>query len=306
VESVRTSDLPATGVDADDAAGAPACLPPTQKNGNWVKREPIRLLPPAELGKVLSATDAARCSHFRIKSAANCAYALRRTQASPATAEVLLIETLSPDDAYGLLTCLCGSTETYKIGGETRVAHSRGLELHCWQGRSYVRLASGEQDAETTEEMIRLLMYVCSRIGRADLPPLVSAMPADGRQPGKLWLVRSLASLPPEGLDVGYPLDASGVAKVLKLGKDTLMCVARYDVPQARRPNTVWVVSYPSIKAALDAYARYARLINEGQDPVARSASVLPAQGTYLIGTWTAEEESLSYVMPEIGRLLPQ
>ncbi|HUN82046.1 MAG TPA: DUF6599 family protein [Phycisphaerae bacterium] len=293
------------GRDAEDDAKSPACLPQTQKNGTWVKKEPVRVSAPADLAKVLSPRDAQRCEFFRIKSAARCSYGLKRADATYARADVVYIETLTNEDAFGLLTCLCPSTETFRIGGETRVTHSGGLVLHCWQGRCYLKVSSAESDAETAEEMIRLLMHICGKIPGEGPPPILAALPADHRRPGKLWLARHLSSIPPDAIELGYPLDLQKVSAVLGLGKDTLIAVASYDVPNGARPNTVWIVEYPSVKAAADAYARYNRLITKTDDPIAVSASILPEQGTYVVGTWTAEEESMQYLLPKISKALP-
>lgn len=303
---VSANKSAAVGVDSEDDPRAPACLPPTHKDGNWVKVEPIRVLAPADLSKLVSEPEATRLGYFRIKSAATCAYSLRRSAVGPVVAKLRFIETVSAEDAYGILTCRSSSPETYRIGGETRVEHAGGLALHCWQGKDYIHLAAEDDDNETTEEMIRLLMNICGRITREDTPPILRALPEENRRPGRMWLVRHPASIRPDAIELDYSLDVPGVAGILGLGKDTLMCIGSYDVPDARRPNTVWVVTYPTVKAAHDAYARYTRLINKGTDSLVQSASVLPAQGTYLAGTWTAEEESMQYMLPRVMQLLPQ
>lgn len=304
-EAITPNEPRDLGEDANDDPRAPAYLPQTQKGGTWIKREAVKVYGAGDLAKAMDAAEATRCSYFRVKSAARCAYAFNRGKQPSVMAGVLAIDTLSTDDAYGILTCQSASPETYKIGSETRVEHGGGLSLHCCQGRTYIRVSSQEQDGQTTEEMIRLLMQVCAKIGRENPPAILSALPPEGRRPGKCWLVRHLASLPPDAVELGYSLDASRVSTILGLGRDTLMGVASYDFPEGQRPNTVWVVLYPSIKAAQDAYARYSRLINGGKEAVARSASVLPVQGSYLIGTWTAEEESQQYMIPTISKLLP-
>jgi hypothetical protein len=50
---------------------------------------------------------------------------------------------------------------------------------------------------------------------------------------------------------------------------------------------------------------RYTRFLADRKDPTAQSTNLLPPHGPYLIGTWTAEEESIQYVMPRIDKLLP-
>jgi hypothetical protein len=304
-DDVSTNSPRWVGRDSEDDPKAPVSLPKTEGNGSWVKKEPVRVFAASDLAKVLPADAARRCEYFRVKSIARCVYGLKRTDSNLAMAEVVLIETPTVEDAYGLLTCLSNSLQTFRIGGETRVDRSSGLSLHCWQGRCYLRVSVRETGTETSEEMIRLLVHICEKIPHENPPPILSAFPSEGRRQGKLWLARHLASIPPDAIELGYSLDLQEVSAVLGLGRDTLICVASYDVPNAPRPNTVWVAEYPSVKAAADAYARYNRLITQGTDPIAISASILPAQGTYMAGTWTAEEESMQYMLPRIGKLLP-
>jgi len=65
-------------------------------------------------------------------------------------------------------------------------------------------------------------------------------------------------------------------------------------------------VRYPSEQAAADAYARYSRRLEEAMSGSPWQSTLLsPPHGVFLIGTWTAEEESIQYMMPRIEELLP-
>lgn len=296
----------ANGVDAQDAPSSPACLPKSQAAAGWVKREPVRVYPAAQLAQAMSKDEALRYSYFRIRSAATCAYGLKNSGSADRMVKVLLIETESAEDAYGLLTCQAPPAELFKIGGETRVVRHDGLHLHCWQGKSYIRLDVDGADAVTTELVIRLLLNITGRIAREDLPALVEAVPSDSSGLQRKWLVRHLASLLPNSMDLAFPLDVNKTSGLLGLNKTTLVCVAQYEVPQGKRSNVVWVVRYSINKSAYDAHARYTRFLADHKDPAAQSTNLLPPHGPFLIGTWTAEEESLQYMMPRIGKLLPQ
>jgi hypothetical protein len=295
----------ASGVDAKDAPHSPAYLPKSQAAAGWTKREPIRVYPANNLTGAMTKDDAARCGYFKIRSASKCAYDLTGANGKAQLARVLAVDTESAEDAYGLLSCRLPATETFKIGGETRVDRRDGLHLHCWQGKSYIRVDLAEGGAEITEQAIRLLLNITGRIAKEDLPALVSAAPSDSSGLQRKWLLRHLGSLPPKAFDLAFPLDASKTNGLLGLDKSTLMCIAQYEVPQGARSNVVWVVRYPNTKAAYDAHARYTRFLADRKDPAAQSTNLLPPHGPYLIGTWTAEEESIQYVMPTIGKLLP-
>lgn len=302
----KSQAQPSVGVDAKDAPNSPASLPKSQPDAGWVKREPVRVFPAANLAGALAKDEAIRLGYFKIRSAATCAYDMMHSDARPRLARVLLIDTESAEDAYGWMSCQAPSTETFKIGGETRVDRQGGLHLHCWQGRSYVRVSVADADPETTEKVIRLLLNITGHIGREDRPTLMDAAPSDSAGLQRKWLVRHLGSLRPKSFDLAFPLDVLKTSGLLGLDKSTQMCIAQYEVPQGMRPNVVWVVRYPSTKAAYDAHAKYTQFVTEKKDAAAQSTNLLPPHGQFLIGTWTAEEESLQYMMPRIGKLLPQ
>lgn len=297
---------PSAGIDAQDAPNSPACLPKSQADAGWTKREPIRVFPASNLAGAISQDEAMRLGYFRIRAAAKCAYDIMHSDARSRLTRVLLLDMESAEDAYGWLSCQAPATETFKIGGETRVDRQGGLHLHCWQGRSYVRVDTADADPETTEKVIRLLLNITSQIGREDRPALLEAAPSDSAGLQRKWLVRHLGSLPPKPFDLAFPLDVLKTSGLLGLDKSTQMCIAQYEVPQGLRSNVVWVVRYPSTKAAYDAHAKYTQFVTEKKDAAAQSTNLLPPHGQFLIGTWTAEEESLQYMMPRIGKLLPQ
>jgi hypothetical protein len=114
-----------------------------------------------------------------------------------------------------------------------------------------------------------------------------------------------LSSLPPGALGEAHPPDADRLSSILGLGPETLMAISQYDVPQGRRPDTVWLIRYPTPEAARDAQARYVRLLESDTSGHARSTSVLDPHGRFLAGTWSAEEESLIFVLPRVVQLLP-
>ena len=302
----KSQAAPNAGVDAQDAPNSPESLPKSQPDAGWVKREPVRVFAAANLAGALAKDEVIRLSFFKIRSAATCAYEFMHSDGRTVVARVLLIETDSAEDAYGWLSCQAPANETFKIGGETRVIREGGLHMHCWQGRSYVRLSLAETDAEWTEKAIRLLLNITGKIGREDRPVLLDAVPSDSAGLQRKWLVRHLGSLPPKAFDLAFPLDVLKTSNLLGLDKSTQMCIAQYEVPQGMRSNVVWAVRYSSTKAAYDAHAKYTRFITEKKDPAAQSTNLLPPHGQFLIGTWTAEEESLQYMMPRIGKLLPQ
>jgi hypothetical protein len=153
--------------------------------------------------------------------------------------------------------------------------------------------------------MLPLLRVIAGRIPREDPPVLLEAMPRDHATAGCRWLVRHLGSLSPGALGMADPPDLAKVNALLGLGTATLMCIASYEVPEARRPNVVWLVRYPTARRAEEAYERYARQLTRAAGQAWESTSLMRPHGPFLIGTWTVEEESLQYMMPRIKQLLP-
>jgi hypothetical protein len=295
----------APSTEQDDPL-APACLPQTGMVGRWRKHDAIRVVKADSAQLLVPPADAARWRFFAITRVSRCAYAFDHSNGGTVLARIFVVDTASTDDAYGLLTCQSAPSELFKIGGETRVERGTGLTLHCWQGRCYVQLATDHADSESTEESIRLLMQIVGRIGREDPPALLSAMPQDPRVPAKYWLVRNLASLPSWAANMVSGPDRSVLSELLGLGPNALMCIGSYEVPGAVGPDVVWIVRYSTAKGARDAHARYSRYIAQHPKGTAASTNLLPPHGQYVVGTWTAEEESIQYIMPRIQKLLPR
>ena len=295
-------------MDAQDDPGAPECLPKSHEAGPWVKVEPVRVVAPTALAEVISLSDANRFAHFRIVSGAVGAYGLPRDAGGgkPVQARVLLIEAESATDAFGLLTCQSASPRTANVGAETRIDQDGGLHLHCRQGRYYVQVWSEPAALATMNELQPLLAHIAGRIEGGGTPELLSAMPDDGGEAGRRWLVRRLGSVPPSMLGAAAPPDPEKVSELLGLDRDTLMCIAAYDVPQAKGLNVVWVVRYPSETAANTAYQQYQAFLAKAVGSAWETTSLLRPRGTFLVGTWTMEEESMQYMMPQIERRLPR
>jgi hypothetical protein len=304
--------VPASAPRPGDAANdlrsdspAPPYLPAALPQEGWTRREPVRTAQAADLGKLLSPSQKIWFDHFRLKTAASTTYSWNG-EGREVLARVVVLEAASPEDAYGLMSCQSGSSNLLNVGGETRVETGVELHFHCWQGNAYIHLWTDPTDEKATLQARRLLAHIAGRIPRTDPPALVEAMPRENLKPGRQWLVRNLAGLPsavfahPAGLDLGE------VARLLGMSSDTLMCIASYEVPESRRANTVWVVRYPNEQEANEAYERYSRRLAEATSGSPWQSTMLsPPHGPFLIGTWTAEEESIQYMVPRIEELLP-
>jgi len=291
--------------DPQDAPGTPTYLPRNGDVSGWTKRDPVSVVPAADLGKLVTPEHAKRLSRFNLRSAAACSYQMKLGERD-LVANILAIEAATPQDAFGLVTCSCSSPETDRCGGMTRVDPGPPVRFHTWQGRVAIQASFNATGPEQVAEMRRLVQHIVSRVQREDEPLLVHAFPQQDRIPGRLWLARSVLSLPPEAVAIATPPDLDATARLLNLNSDAMIGVAAYSVPGARQPNTVWVVQYPTTEQAKQAYLKLNAQIASGGNPAWQNTNVMPPKGPYLVGTWTAEEESLQYMMPKIAALLPR
>jgi len=299
------SPPPARPAAQPETDSGPSYLPDRLPQEGWVRQEGVRIAGAAGLEPLLPPSQAAWFEQFRIKSAASCAY-VWESGGYDLLAHVVVFEAQSPDDAYGLMSCQSSSSELLNVGGETRVETGVELHFHCWQGNAYVHVWTAFTDERAVLQTRRLLMQIAGRLPRTDPPALVEVMPRDSARPGKRWLVRTLSGLRPAVFADPGGLDLAETSRLLGLGAETLMCIGAYDVPEGRRPNVVWIVQYDGPTSAAEAYARYSRRLEEAPAGSPwRSTSILPAHGRFLVGTWTAEEESIQYLLPRIIELLP-
>ncbi|MFO0974516.1 MAG: DUF6599 family protein [Phycisphaerae bacterium] len=292
------------GVDGSDLPGAPGFLPRTYEVPGWRKSEPITRVAASDMTRLFSQEHARRIGHFHFRTITRCAYQLI-TLPTGNTLRVIAIEAETPEDAFGLVTCGSNSSQFEPIGGLTRVDPGPALTLHIWQGRVALQATLDSDPPLIRDEVRTLLHHIVSRIPREELPQLAQAMPPQSLLPGRLWLVRDVRSLAPTAIGLSPAPDFDTLARLITPGGDAWLCVASFHLPGARRPNTCFVVQYPSARAAREAHGRLAAHLSTATSPAWQSINVMPPRGAFLIGTWSADEESLQYQMPKIAQLLP-
>jgi len=283
--------------DMDDPT-SPPYLPKSNVVGTWLKHRAVRVAMPGQLAQ-LFAERAAQLEPFRIKQAASCVYR-RIVNEEAELAYVELIETYTPDDAFGVLSIQCTASETLPLGQLTRVDTTAGYHLHGWKGSFYVHVY-GASEAEPTfrQSLNDLLARIVFEMPAASPPALLQALPQPNAIPAKQWLVRSTVSLAaPGAAEVPVP-DAVRVNQVLQLDKDTPLVIAAYDQPGLPGPNYVWFVRYAAPDQARQAYDRYRAAIEQAAVDSSLANTLLAApQGSFLLGSWTADRESLMHVLP--------
>jgi hypothetical protein len=301
-----------TADDQDDPRG-PACLPHSRDVSPWAKVRPVRVAMETA-GPLMADEQAERVDTFRIKQCSRCTY----QHANGAKVHVTAIETDSVADAFGLLSVRCDRDEAIQLGTVGRVERGDGdIVLHAWQGRYYLQFRI-EGASDVSIETHALASRIAGLIPAEQPPDLLAALPSSRErmlpgtrqtivdytaEPATQRLLRDLAALPDEVLAASAIADPRAANALIGLDGETLLAMRDYKGPDSRQSCRVWVARYANERAAQAAYDRIAAAL--GADETWSRLRVLRPQKQYLIGTFTAEEESLLHVMPGAAMLLP-
>ena len=186
------------------------------------------------------------------------------------------------------------------------------LEYVIWQEDLFIRVSgepietgdvSEDVQGDAVEEIAASILFGKPRPDRTVLPKILDLFPLNNRIPDKAWVVRGLESLGAAGAEeVPLPSEQRRlVGRLLRLGgPDNIMAIVAYRVPDGLRPNYIWAVQYKDPRETNDARSAYTQHIERTpDDPLSRVTlvSMPDPRGNYLVGTWTAEEESLSHVL---------
>lgn len=285
--------------DIPDAVDTPAYLKPARINHDWIKFESVRTATSDQLDRIVGNAQLDIIKPYRVKKAASCAY--RHMERPQQVVRVLVMETLIPEDAYGLFSVLATGVESKDKGLTLRI-ESQGTKAvaHTWKERHYVQLtATGLASAEA-KDYLGVLREITFRMPDAKQPALVRALPTDQGLAARFWFIRDLASLAGPGAEaIALPNDVP-LARLLGLDSDAEMAIGAYRIPNARRPHLLWAVRYDKPEQAKAIHKRYQEYLDSAADPWSQSTMLYPPFSQYIIGTWTAEEESLSMLLPKL------
>ncbi len=294
------------GVDAGDAADAPVFFPRSKAVADWMKDEPIRTALAGASGELLGTKARAVTEPYRVKQVATCTYK-RSEKERQQTARVLLVQTHGTEDAYGIFTVQATGTLSKGPGLLTRTDAKGGqVTIHAWKGRCYLQLTSGTSDDSASAQACKALVDKMTFLMPDEpLPELVEALPQAGLIPGQHWLIRDWGSLGGPGVTGLKIPKGQQIAKLLRLSKDCQMVIATYRIEGAARPHLVWVVRYDTPAQARQAHNGYQGYLDEGTDRWSSSTMLYAPNKQYLLGTWTAEEESFGQVLRKLESNLP-
>ncbi len=307
---------PAAGV-ADcpiglDDPGAPAILPRSHDIPGWIQDEPIRVRRPGGLASLIADAGARTAiESYRLTAVSHCVYRYAPPdEGEPNRLDMLWIEAAEPDDAFGLFSVMAPPPRSANGDGSRTAEHRASdgsFRLFGWQGSVCLQMTVPPDEAQDT--FVRAARSLRARllfsVPRADPPTLLRAMPLVKRLPGREWLVRHAAALGLLGAE-GLPVvDPAALDEMLGLDGSASLAIAAYDAGPDEPPNVVWAAEYPSDEAATAAAERCRARVEQPEDDLDRSMLLGECRGRYVIGTWTAEQESIVHVLPRLAATLP-
>lgn len=293
-----------------DAAETPAWLPKPQEIPGWTRTSNVDVYYPDQWNRLEDERLRNRLEAFLIKAVRTCEYTSAEPNPAGIVANVTIVEAHQADDAYGLFTNSVLARPETRVGSfSSFVASETEQKRNCWQGDYFVQAEMSVPAGTNTNAMLDKLVAGLVRPIPSKRPPaLLGFLPPSRRiqsASGHTWFARKhLQTLP--ALVLRDALKGQGVlaTKVLGLGADTLMVVTAFDPGEGEPPNVVWLVRYPTTEQAKKAYGAYKSALRKIRS--APQVLMQPPTGPYLCGTWTAAQESIMHILPEITARLPQ
>jgi hypothetical protein len=291
--------------DHEDAPDAPRALPKSDQVRGWIKTEPVRVYAAEDIGNVFADPPRKKAlSTFHLRQIARCGY-----QQEDTTAAMLFIEAATPEDAFGVFSVMTAQPGALHPDGTIRAVERIGgaVVISGWQGNVYARLRCMSPPGQETpvEECEKLLVRTLFTVPSADAPWLLRALQSEKNETAKLWLARSTAALGMVEHPLFRQIDSMAMDRRLGLKGAELLAVALVRVAPDEPPNIVWLVHYETAADAQAAGQRYEEALESASGPLDANTIVDDPQGAFLIGSWTAGQESIQNLLRTLRSILP-
>jgi len=298
------TSLPA-GADPQDDPDAPRCLPKTKELRDWIKTEPVKVATSNKIKELIKdRIKPAALKTYKIRLAAGCTYAIEKL-----VADVLLVEAETPVDAYGLFSITTPHPgEFNNIDGSVRASEksSDTQILTAWQGNNWIRAEfTGVQNKDSEQACYNLVNRIVFNIPLADPPLLLRCIPPKKSAGSKLWVFRDLAALAGIKNEILQKINVQKMNARLGLTGKEILSAASVKVADDEKNNLIWMVQYQNIDDATAAYKRYKSALESPGNPLDGNTIVYSPKGKFLIGSWTAGQESLQHLLDELNAVLP-
>ncbi|MBI4579891.1 MAG: hypothetical protein HY718_09325 [Planctomycetes bacterium] len=292
--------------DSRDDPAAPRALPRSSEVQDWIKTEPVRVAPAGQMKSLVDDEELARVlGAFHVERVARCAY-----QSPYATAQAVLVEASTPTDALGAYSILVPHAGcTARDDGSLLASAKRENQLvvSACQGRVllqlYCVLGDEEAGAKSCERLAGRTVF---SVPAADPPLLAQAVRDVNPEQCDLWLVRTAALL--RGLDHPTLRRLNGAELNARLGLTGEAVLSIVSVRQTREsaPLVIWLAEYPTDDAAKAANERYRQAIKDATGGLDQTTLLGSPRGRYLVGTWTAEQETARNLVRMLEQVLAQ
>lgn len=205
-----------------------------------------------------------------------------------------IFEMSSPAEAYGIFSVQTRGTQFPVIGLAGRMA---GKVLGFVKDRYYV-LVEYTGLREATPVLLLFGHGVEDRVpSRGYLPAILQNFPPGSLQGEHYFLHQypTLASLP-----LAPASDPERLERSLGLSRTTEMAILGYPTARPGVVNYLFAIKYPTDAEALSAHLQYKAYLDASADPAEKHVAIAPVGGSYLVGTFNAEENSVRDRLAEL------
>ncbi len=313
-QRARTKPAPAIAQPVKDDPATPSWLPMREEIPGWVRTSSVEVVQRQQWGNLKNDKLRDCVGSYAIQAVLTFRYKSVLPSPGGTFADVTLCEAETSNHAFGLTTCMMPPQPRDRLVGSMSCVERAGRSqiIHGWQGKYYIQVRTKlpiEPRPQVSVE--RLAGRLVRPIPTAEPPMVLSYFPPERRITGRTWLVgKHLQALPSDVQKQALRGSTRETTQALGLGSDTVMAVVAYDPGEGEEPNYVWIVEYPSGKEASDALGRYKSILRTIKPTplvlmdMQRGADG-KVSGRFLCGTWTADQESIMHVLPQIVDKLP-
>jgi len=202
------------------------------------------------------------------------------------TARVFNMKT--PSEAFGVFSVRADGDQFPLVGLAARMG---ARALGFVKGSYYVALEyAGTGDARPA--LMEFGRWIADQVTSPGYrPALLETFPLGSVAGERYYLheFETLASLPfvPKG-------DPTTMARMLGLSGETDVSIMGYPTTREGVLNYLFVIKFPTSVDASAAYTAYKGYLESSDDPAEKNVAVAPPVGTYLAGTFNAEENSIN------------
>ena len=203
------------------------------------------------------------------------------------TVMVRVFEMKSPSEAFGIFSVRASGAQFPLVGLAARMSNA---SLGFVKGPYYASVEyKGTNDA--TPVLMEFGRWVADQVSSPGYRPAVlETFPLGSVQGERYYLHKfeTLASMPfvPKG-------DPVTMARMLALSNETDVALMGYPTEKPGVLNYLFVIRYPSDGDASAAFKAYDGYLANSKDPAEQNVAVAPPVGSYLAGTFNAEENSV-------------